>query len=479
MSVTRRAVLLAAPAPWLGACAGSVRPSLGEGLDWAPAVGAFEHGDSARTSLFDGVKPRFVAAEAGGAVQQGPPMPGLWAAAFDAAGRGFALHGVIADAPGVRGPAISRFDPETLAERWRADLPMRPEPGLWNYPGGLGVHANGAVYVAYATRLAKLDPESGAVLGVLDLPAPNGLAHSTYNGFIVLSDGMILAKSHHRKADCPVQGFRAFIECGVEGLPASALVLIEPATLRIVWQGTAPELIGGRVTSLRWGGREFVYLAGADSVHRMIYDGRSLRLDTGWGPCRYREGAETPGTAVVGFGDYVAVQNNALPTRAPLRVSVISQRDGRERYSLAPFADVGAPWSFMPSKVSTDLANGRIYSAEAYGGLAALELTPGKGLRSVWRKPLRTGSFVTLLGPAAERVLVLSDIGEAPTDALGAPIHRSETARWLRAADGAELASAPDLPRNFGLTLTPHADGSIYYATRANGLYRLRPSRGV
>ncbi|GEM_PF-983392 len=469
---TRRNLIHTAPLLALGACASTPTQNR-DPRDWAPAIGAFEHAQSSRTSLFDGVAPRF-STRGEEPIATIPTMPGLWAAAFDAQGRGFALHGVIAEAPGVRGPAISRFDPETMREVWRVDLPMRDDPGLWNYPGGLGVHASGAVFVAYAARLAKLDPESGAVLALRDLPAPNGLLHSTYNGFIVLSDGMILAKSHHRQPDCPVQGFRAFIECGVDGLPASALALIDPSDLSIIWEGVAPELIGGRVSSTRFAGREYVYLAGANAVHRMIYDGRRLTLDPAWGPVAYRDGAETPGTAVVGFGDYVAVQNNALPTAAPMRVTVIAQADARDVYRIAPFADLGQLWSFMPSKVSTDAINGRLYSAEAYGGLAALELAGGQ-LRAVWRRPLRTGSFVTLMGDRANRVLVASDIGEAPIDRLGAPTHRTETARWLRAADGVELTHLSGLPRNFGLTLTPFGDGSLFYATRVQGLYRLRP----
>jgi hypothetical protein len=436
------------------------------------ASGAFEHGDATRAGVFPQAAPFASTGGAAEALRAPAPMPGLWNVAFDRRGRGFALHGVLGGGAGQMTPTVSGFDPETLQEAWRTPLPLAG-PDLWNYPGSVAVHANGDVYVAYTCRMAKLDPATGRVLAVADLPAPNGLADTTYNGFTILSDGTIHTKSHHRKGDCPAQGYRAFIECGVDGLPASALVLLDPETLQRRWTGAAPELIGGRVTLARRGDRELVYLAGDTFVHRMVYDGRSLREDTSWPAVRYRDGAETPGTAVVVFGDQVVIQNNAIPTRAPLRVTFIAQDDPQRVRSVAPYPE--AAWSFMPSKVSADASLGLVYSADAHSGLAAiaLEASGEPGVR--WRAPYRTGSFLTLLGDAPARTMVISDIGEAPFDEFGAPRHMTETVHWLSARDGRRLASIPDLPRNFGLTLTPWTDGSIFMATRTSGLYRLRP----
>lgn len=442
---------------------------------WDPSVGSFEHGDSARTSVFSAVDPFAAAGAEPAAVAAPNPMPGLWSVAFDRRGIGYALHGVIAGTPGADRPRLSAFNPQTLDEIWRIDLPLA-DGAFWNYPGGIGVLAGGALYAAYATRVARIAPETGRIIAIAELPAPAGAAHTAYNGFIALPDGRLLAKSHHRKSDCPHSGYRALIECGVDGLPPSALVVLDPDDLSILWRGDAPEFVGGRVSAVTIDGRDYVYLAGATSVHRFAYADAALTIDRSWGPVRYCDGKETPGTAVVGFGPYVVVQNNAIPSDSPMRLTLISQRNAADRVTLRPFDTLFQGRSFMPSKPTADWARRRIYASDAHGALTALDFDKVRGLKAAWTAPVKSGSFLTLLGPAARRILVASDIGAATYDKWGAPTHERERAVWVDAACGAVICDIQDLPRNFGLTLTPSADGSIYYATRVAGLWRLRPS---
>lgn len=443
---------------------------------WDLAVGSFEHGDSARTGLFANAMP-FAASVGAPKASAVANLPGLWSVAIDSKDRVFAFAGVVGDFS-TAGPFVSRLDPTSHRELWRTTLPMVEGKDVWIYPGGVGVHANGYLYVAYAARLAKIDPSNGKVLSFIDLPTPNGLANSSYNGFVVLKDGMIVTKSHHRKANCPAQGYRAFIVCGVDGLPASALVMIDPKTMKIVWTGEANELIGGRITATQFRGTEYVYLAGLDKLYRMRRDGARLVADTGWGPVTYREGKETPGTAAVGFGDFVVIQTNALPTAAPMRITAVSQSNASQRFSFHPFADSSAEWSFTPSKASSDWAARRIYTSEAYGGFAALDFDPRRGFSIAWKASQYTGSFITLMGKSAERVVVATDMGVAKADDFGAPLHRQEHLVWRRASDGTELGRVEGLPRNFGLTLTPSERGALYYATGAKGLWLVTPPTG-
>lgn len=441
---------------------------------WDPAVGSFEHADSARTGVFDRAE-AFAASSGDPEATMGPAMPGLWNAALDSQGRLFALWGVSGGAQSHVRPSVSRLDPSTMAEIWRVELPLPDVAGLWNYPGAVAVHADGSVYVAYSTRMIRLAPADGRVLAMRDLPAPQGAADTTYNGFIVLQDGLLLAKSHHRKSDCAEQGYRAFVVCGVDGLEPSALVLMEPGTLSIVWSGAAPELIGGRISAVPWLGQEYIYLAGIDQIHRLRRQGRSLEPDPSWGPVRYRQGEETPGTAVVGFGDWVLVQTNALPTTAPLRLTAYHQANSTRMHSVRPFADQPGPWSFTPSKASADWPNRRVYTTEAFSGLVALDFSEETGFQTAWRAETRSGSFISILGPTDSRVLVTTDIGQAQTDAYGAPTHTRESLNWLDGATGSVLGRIEGLPRNFGLTLTPSSDGVIYMATRNSGLVRATP----
>jgi hypothetical protein len=379
--------------------------------DWADAIGAFEHEDSTRSGLFPTFDPFSNPPPQPEAVFLGG-MPGLWNAAFDSQGRGFALHGVIGTIPSVTKSYVTRFDPATMREISRVELPFPSGDNIWIYPGSVGVHANGKVYAAYSTRIIRLHPESLAIEGFADLPAPSGIQGSTYNGFNVLSDGTLLLKSHHRKIDCKVQGFRAFIECGIDGLPPSALALVNPETMQVTWSGIAPELIGGRISCVRYRGKEFVYLAGESQLHRMIYRAGRLVPDTSWGPVIYREGQEAGGTAAVAMGDYVVIQNNALPTRTMLGITVVSQRNSQIQFRAKPFADQNVTQSFMPSKVSVDVLNSRIYVGDGHGGTAAFDFSPRTGLTRAWVRPYRTGSFLNICGPPNKRVLIVSDIGE-------------------------------------------------------------------
>ncbi len=441
---------------------------------WDPAVGAFEHSGSDRTSVFANAQP-FAASSGAPVGRKVADLPGVWSTALDSKGRVFVLGGVVAG-PSEATPFVSRYDAEQQRELWRASLPIPNDPNFWNYPGGIGIHQNGFIYVVYATRFAKLDPATGKVVATTELPAPSGLAHTAYNGFVVLSDGTLLTKSHHRKPDCPTQGFRAFIVCGVDGLPSSALVMIDPATLNIVWSGRAEELIGGRITAVVFRGREYVYLAGVDKIYRMKRSGKRLIKDTTWGPVTYRQGLETGGTAAVGFGDWVLIQTNALPTSAPMRLVAISQADSNRRHDIHPFsAPVGKRWSFMPSKASADWDTRRVYTSDAYGGFAALDFDPDCGFSLAWNAEQFTGSFISLLGDREARVLVATDIGAARSDEYGSPRYPSEELVWRSAADGRELGRVRNLPRNFGLTLVPTTLGAIYYASGAGGLWYVTP----
>lgn len=439
--------------------------------DYAAAPAAFEHGGSDRTSLFAAPDPFAHEADAG--QWHNPALQGLWNVAEAHDGSLFALSGVLG---GRDRPVVSRLAIADLATQWQRELPLPSHAQPWNYPGAVAVHANGQVYAIYMTRLARLDPTTGAVTATLDLPAPNGLADTTYNGFIILADGMILAKSHHRPVGCTAQGYRAFVECGVEGVAPSALVLIDPGTLEIKWTGSAPELIGGRITATQFRGQTYIYLAGHSFVHRMTYRQGKLESDPAWGPVRYREGEQTPGTAVVGFGDFVLIQNNAIPTRAPLTLTAIAQADASRRFTIQPFAQQAANhWYFMPSKMSSDWANRRVYTAAAYDGLTALDFDPESGFSVAWQVAQPTGSFISLVGPADRRVLIAGDASGARFDAFGAPEHTREGLVWRNASDGSELYRVADLPRNFGLTLTPDRRGAVIFPTRTEGLFVFRP----
>ena len=73
----------------------------------------------------------------------------------------------------------------------------------------MGVHANGYVYTITSYRAFKQDPSDGKIVASVDLPTPddNGQTpqDTVYNGFIVLSDGMLVTKQVTRQAGCTLE----------------------------------------------------------------------------------------------------------------------------------------------------------------------------------------------------------------------------------------------------------------------------------
>lgn len=440
---------------------------------WFAGPAPFEHADSGRTHVFDSIHLRnaaeLFAQPPTIAVTEQAGFPGVYNFAIREPGQLFLLGGTTGGGGPLSRPYVARLDGSTLSPVWRTELADLESEQRWTYPGAIAVHANGFVYAVYSNRLVKIDPATGALVANAELPAPGGAADTAYNGFTAFSDGLIVLKSHHRPRGCPVDGFRALISCGIEGTANSALAVVDPDSMEIVSTAEAPELIGGRISIAEFEGDEYLYAPGLDYVHRFRRTGVALEYDGDWGPVRYREGQETPGTAVAAFGEHVVVQNNALPSDAPMRVQVISQRNPSLHWSLAPFAD--QPRSMIPSMPSVDVGTGRIYAVDGLaGGLAALDFDAADGLRIAWRVDQSSFSFSALIGPPDNRILIASDAGEVENFAG----YGGENIVWRDAASGRELARSPLMPRLGGLNFAPHCGGGIFYPTSRDGrVFRL------
>lgn len=79
---------------------------------------------------------------------------------------------------------VEKFHPHTLeVERRSSDLPAGP-----TWPGGVAVHANGDIYVAFGRYVHRLTPELDVVTS-RELPRER-----PYNSLVILSDGTIVTK---------------------------------------------------------------------------------------------------------------------------------------------------------------------------------------------------------------------------------------------------------------------------------------------
>src|SRR5262249_12279663 len=125
----------------------------------------------------------------------------------------------------------------------------------------------------------------------------------------------------------------------------------------------------------------------------------------------YLKDGQTAASAMAVIGDYVVTMTNGgAPTSTPMSVVAVSQADASKGANLQPFANTGAKNSFIPSMVSVDPENNRVYVMDAGAQkFAGINLVDGQ-LSVAWTQDQTTLSFTTLVGPKDQRVLIGTNI---------------------------------------------------------------------
>jgi hypothetical protein len=453
--------------------------------DWYPTITPAEHADAARSSVY----PQAVCElRAGGPAVTvdaralaGPN--GGWPAVTRDDDELFLLHGSLAF-KGFDGARVTKVDTRTWQTRWTRRLIDTAATREWNYPGGLGAHADGMLYAIYGYRLARLHPATGEVLATLELPTGQAPRDTTYNGFIVLADGMIVAKSLYRMPGCQENGFRALARGGLVDTP-SDIVVVDPRTMTVAATIKAPEHLLGRITAAEHRGRTYIYAAGKDHVFRYLWEAGALQFDDTWGPVRTRQPGESPASAITTGDGWIFLQGNAGPAPVPFTIHAISQDDPTRTHRVQPFP--GKAWSFNASKLTYDADTRRMYTTDGLiGQLACFDFDPERGFSRRWQVAQGSYSFLVLVGPPEARVLVATRLIDTPITWL----LRKQLSRWIpwlaymigkervvwRDTDtGAVLAESPDLPA--GLAIIPGFSGAVYYPSVFKGVWELRLRR--
>jgi hypothetical protein len=454
---------------------------------WFPSLMAFEHHDSARTKLFD--QAQFTGSFAGGNMVTTRVAPDEFLTPYNVVYQTpdtlFVYGGGYGD-KGGEGAFVARLDPTTLQTMWRTQLINTVQTNEWDYPGVVSMLQNGSLYAIYGYHLAKLDPSDGHVIGTpVELPTLAEPRDTSYNGMDALPDGTIIAKTVYRQKGCEEQGFSAFLNCeDSSDVPNSVIVAIDPETLAVIDKVEADEFIGGRITSVRFNGKDYVYLAGATKIFRYLYENKHLTLDTSWGPVTYLDPAsgQTPASAVVVMNDWVVFENNAKPVPRELSpppspwlsVFAINQADASKMFVSQPFKDAptlpGQLISFSPSAVSVDPARNRIFALDAGAGRIGVLALEADGLHTVWVQQQRTTEFLALIGPEQNRVVVSTAIPLGETLAS----HAHNRVIWRNAENGDELARSHLLPTvSTGSMVEPGYDGRMYYMGQKNQIIEL------
>ncbi|MFN7142316.1 MAG: hypothetical protein ACK4YP_00950 [Myxococcota bacterium] len=454
--------------------------------DWYPTVTPAEHMDSERSSVYPLATPEVRRRVARGehvtidARTLAGPNAG-WPAVTRDPGELFLLHGSLAF-KGFDGAQVTKVDTRSWTIAWKTRLIDTAATGEWNYPGSIGAHADGFLYAVYGYRLARIDPATGAVLATVDLPTGQAPKDTTYNGFVALPDGNLVGKSLYRMPGCKENGFRALARGGVVDTP-SDLPVIDPRTMRVVSNVKAPEHLLGRITSAVHRGETYVYAAGKDRIFRYRYADGALALDPTWGPVPYRQPGETPGSAITAADGWIFIQGNAGPAPVPFTIHAISQDDATRVHRVQPFP--GRPASFNASKLTYDAANRRMYTTDGLiGKLACYDFDAQRGFTLRWVVDQGSYSFLVLVGPPEERVLLATELRDTWwTWLVRTKLSRfvpwlayligKERVLWRDPDTGALLAASPELPP--GLAIIPGFDGVVYYPTMFEGVVELTP----
>lgn len=445
---------------------------------WFPTIAAFEVHDSNRTHLygcahFEGAQSDTNQVFAYSSQQD-------YITPYNIVDRGpnelYIYGGGYGDNSAASGSFVSRVEPATFNEVWRRVLINTYATDEWDYPGVLNTLADGTLVVIYGYHIAKLDAATGDVLARTTLPTGGSAPRDTsYNGYDALDDGTIIAKTVNRQPGCTEQGFSAFLDCpDPTAVPPSVLVAIDPKTLKVLAQVTLPEMMGGRVTTTTYNGKNEIYLPGATKLYRYTYENGKLVEDTTWGPVSYLKSGQTAASAMAVTGDYVvAMTNGGAPTSTPMSVVAVSQADATKVANLQPFADSDSKNSFIPSMVSVDPANNRVYVMDAGAGeLAGVDLQNGK-LSVAWTQDQTTLSFTSLIGPENHRVLIGTDIPIKFFKQL--QTYTTEQVVWRNAQTGQELARSSQFPKmTQGILVTPGYAGLQYFLTADGNIIGLQ-----
>ena len=311
---------------------------------WFPSLMSFEHYDSGRTHLFE--QARFGGSFGRRNQVEVRTAPVLYPTGYNMVYLNprevFLYGGGYGNIDDATGAFVAKVDPDTLEPIWYRPLIDTQQNGEWNYPGVLSILNDGNLYVIFGYRLAKLDRD-GNLIKQVELPTGEGLPEDTsYNGFDALPDGTLIAKTVYRPQGCPVQGPPALFQCGLLGYPTpppSIMISIDPRTLEVIDHVTLPAPVGGRPTTARFHGKDYVYLVSPQTAFRYeIKKGHFTTHDNpdpSWQPGNIYTSGQSLGSAVVIMNDWFvvqtngsSVQSNLQPTQAPLSVIAISQAAG-------------------------------------------------------------------------------------------------------------------------------------------------------
>jgi hypothetical protein len=443
---------------------------------WYPTLLSYEAHDSGRSHMYP--CSQFTGSLTGPNTVYAYKSPDTYYSGSMIATRGmnemYLYGGASGATPTPYGSYLAKVEPGTLRQLWRTTLDNINTSGQWIGAGSVEAMNDGDLLVITGTQLFKIEGITGAVKNHLDLPTGQSAPKDAYfNGLSGWPDGTLVMKNLARPPGCTVQGFNAIVQgyCPDYNLLPSAIDVVDYKSFKVLDSINAEQMIGGRITTSVYNGKKYAYLVGTTKLYRYVWDGQHITLDKSWGPVDYLLPGQTAASANAIMGDWVILMTNgggATPT--PLSVVSINQGDASIINRIDPMPLKPGQNSYIPSMPALDKDNSRIYAQDPGANKVVgidIDQTTGK-MSLAWSVDQATLSWMTLIGPANQRVLVASnDVSAEPDVAkwshgpVGA--NYKEQLIWRDAATGKLLATGEFyMPQVLGMEVWPGYGGLIY-----------------
>jgi hypothetical protein len=399
---------------------------------------------------------------------------------------------VASGAPASTGPVapvpyVARINPITGEQVWRTVVENANVDNDFLGSFNLNILANGNIVFAWATKIALLDRETGAIIKMRELPTPGATARSVnYKELTVAPDGTIILRSQNRPNNCNQQGGGGLSACsqttGGPELDPSPMLAIDPDTLKVLDGLAMPEDSATPTLIADYQGKIAIYNAMQQHAYRVFWDPdtQKLSLDKSWQPSYLVKG-QTVGDAPTYMGNWIVIQTNGIgSTTKASSIVAISVDDPTNLQRIYPFGQLqSGQKSNAPPKPEGDLENDMVYSADGgVGKIAGIHLDQATGkMTTKWVVDDRSFEFQPLFGPADDRILVTTRWN--PDASLGELATGSYTQQvvWRDAATGKVIAESPFLPPvGFNALVAPTYGGRFVYPAQSSGsLYFLQP----
>jgi hypothetical protein len=363
---------------------------------------------------------------------------------------------------------VSKVNATTGVEEWRTYFDNGNVSGNWIAATNLNILPNGNVVHSWGDNIALVDGDSGLILKTTTLPPGEAPADGVnFKHLTIAPDGTIILKDQTRPTGLDLQGTTAIIVGNMQGIPQpnAVLVAVDPDTLEVIDSIDLPQPSTTPHIITMYGDQIAIYVSMNTLLQRYFWDPdtQTLSQDESWEATPTVEGQTTPDAPGV-IGDWIVVQTNGLGSNTvSSSVVAVNTDDSSNTQTIFPFGDLQeGQFSLAPPKSGADPENNMVYSADmGLGQIAGISIDPDTGVMETEFVLDQTSStFQMLLGPADDRVLLLSNLMTADDGEQYGQV------TWNNAATG-ELYAASDYfePLTTNSVIAPGFGGRFYFPT--------------